>query len=134
MTTDTPTSAPTGTEAQHRQALRDGRFEIQHCAACTRHVYYPRSLCPHCGHAPLQWVAAQGTGTVHAATTVRRQAAAGGDLSVCLVELDEGVRLMSQVQGLPADQVAVGLRVRARIEAHQGEPRVVFEPLAGVAP
>ena len=43
----------------------------------------------------------RGTGTVHAVTTVRRKADAGGDLNVSLIDLDEGVRLMSRVEGIP---------------------------------
>jgi hypothetical protein len=35
--------------------------------------------------------------TVYAVTTVRRKADAGGDYNVSLIDLDEGVRLMSRV-------------------------------------
>ncbi|OYV00498.1 MAG: DNA-binding protein [Burkholderiales bacterium PBB5] len=128
MSTMTP-----GIQAQHQQALNEGRFLIQHCPACTRHVYFPRSLCPHCGATNLAWVAPSGLGTVHAVTTVRRKPEAGGDLNVSLIDLDEGVRLMSRVDGLPPAAVAVGQRVRARVQLGDGQGLVVFDAIGGAA-
>jgi len=104
-----------GIQAQHQAALDDGRFLIQRCEACAKHVYFPRELCPHCGADRLAWVEPQGTGTVHAVTTVRRKPDAGGDLNVSLVDLDEGVRLMSRVDGVAPSDVKIGQRVRARV-------------------
>lgn len=106
-----------------------GHFLIQHCQTCGQHVYYPREVCPHCGGAALLWVAPTGLGTVYAVTTVRRKAEAGGDYNVCLVELDEGVRLMSRVENTPPAEVAIGLRVRARVTYTQGAGLVVFDRL-----
>jgi uncharacterized OB-fold protein len=104
-----------GIQAQHQAALDAGRFLIQRCGACTRHVYFPRELCPHCGSDRLAWVEPQGHGTVHAVTTVRRKPDAGGDINVSLIDLDEGVRLMSRVEGVPPSDVKIGQRVRARV-------------------
>ena len=123
-----PGTAP-GLQARHQALLDQGQFLIQRCAGCQRHVYFPRSLCPHCGHATLHLVPPAGTGTVHAATTIARKPEAGGDYNLSLVELDEGVRLMSRVEGLPAAQVAVGLRVRARVAQADGHGLVVFDPI-----
>jgi uncharacterized protein len=106
-----------GVQAQHQAALDEGRFLIQRCEACTKHVYFPRELCPHCGSERLAWVEPLGSGTVHAVTTVRRKPDAGGDYNVSLVDLDEGVRLMSRVEGVPPSDVKIGQRVRARVAA-----------------
>lgn len=115
-----------GVQAQWQAALAQGRFLIQRCGACGRHVHFPRALCPHCGAAPLAWVEPSGLGTVHAVTTVRRKADEGGDLNIVLVDLDEGVRLMSRVEGLPLAAVHIGQRVRARVAGGL----VVFDPEA----
>jgi len=104
-----------GVQAQYQAALDEGRFLIQRCEACARHVHFPRELCPHCGSHRLAWVQPQGRGTVHAVTTVRRKPDAGGDYNVSLVDLDEGVRLMSRIEGVPPSDVQIGLRVRARV-------------------
>jgi uncharacterized OB-fold protein len=104
-----------GVQAQYQAALEAGRFVIQRCEACAKHVHFPRELCPHCGSDRLAWAQPQGGGTVHAVTTVRRKPDAGGDYNVSLVDLDEGVRLMSRVEGLPPSDVKIGQRVRARV-------------------
>src|SRR5258708_10098461 len=70
--TETP---PMHLSAQtHYQAELDaGRFCIQQCTQCTRHVFTPRELCPHCGASPLRWVRASGQGTVYSTSTVARK-------------------------------------------------------------
>lgn len=122
-----------GIQARHQAELDAGRFLIQHCGDCGRHVYYPREVCPHCGSSTLDLVAPQGTGTVHAATTVRRKPDAGGDYNVSLIDLDEGVRLMSRVEGVAPTAVAIGRRVKARVTQHNGAGLVVFDLLEGGA-
>ena len=48
-----------------------------------------------------------------------------------MIELDEGVRMMSRVEGLPPTDVTIGLRVTARL-VDQGETKqVIFEPSGG---
>jgi uncharacterized OB-fold protein len=116
-----------GVQAEHQAALDEGRFLIQRCAACARHVYFPRELCPHCGAHDLAWVEPQGTGSVHAVTTVRRKTDAGGDYNVSLIDLDEGVRMMSRVEGIAPADVQIGQRVRARVAVSEGRGLVVFD-------
>lgn len=108
-------SPPSGPEQQYFDKLAAGRFEIQRCAACGRHVFYPRVLCPHCGGGRLDWVAPSGRGTVYSTTVVRRKPADGGDYNIALVDLAESVRLMSRVVGVAPDQVRIGMAVKARI-------------------
>ncbi len=118
-------------QAFHQDELDAGRFLVQRCSACCRHVYYPRASCPHCGSAALEWTMPSGLGTVHAVTTVRRKPAEGGDLNVSLIDLDEGVRLMSRVDNLAADAVRIGQRVRARVRVTEGRGLVLFDALEG---
>ncbi len=124
-TSPTPIAQP-GLQQRHLAALAEGRFLIQHCGACGKHVYYPRVLCPHCGADEPALVAPRGTGTVYAVTTVRRKPEAGGDYNVSVIELDEGVRLMSRVAGVPPGDVRIGQRVRARVV----DALVVFDLIA----
>lgn len=125
-------SSPTskgGAEGRYLAALAQGCFLIQRCADCARHVFYPRELCPHCGGRKLAWVKPAGTGTVHSTTVVRRKPQAGGDYNVALVDLDEGVRLMSRVERIAPSDVQIGMRVSARIVNDAGTPLVVFDPV-----
>ena len=116
-----------GAEARYAAALAEGRFLIQRCDDCATHVFYPRELCPNCHGSSLAWVETRGGGSVYSATTVRRKPEAGGDYNVALIDLDEGVRMLSCVEGVPPAQVRIGLRVKARIADHRGGKRVVFD-------
>ncbi len=122
-----------GVFAQHQAALAEGRFLIQQCGDCGQHIYFPREVCPHCGSNALALVAPTGLGTVYSVTTVRRKPDAGGDYNVCLIDLDEGVRLMSRVEMAPVDAVQVGQRVQARVVVDKGQGVVVFDPVDAVA-
>ena len=115
-----------GPEARYQAHLNEGRFLIQRCGDCRRHVFYPRAVCPHCGGAALAWVEPSGTGVVYSTTTVRRKPEAGGDYDVSLIDLDEGVRMMSRVEGVPPTEVRIGMPVRARIVDSKGVALVVF--------
>jgi uncharacterized protein len=122
-------AAANGVQAIHQAALDEGRFLIQRCVTCSKHVYFPREHCPHCGSVALDWVAPSGQGTVYAMTTVRRKPDAGGDYNVSLVDLDEGVRLMSRVDGVAPLGVKIGQRVQARVQLSEGRGMVLFAPL-----
>jgi len=125
---DQTDSVSQGVEAQYRQALDDGRFLIQRCAGCDRAVFYPRMLCPHCGADKLAWATPDGRGTVYSTTVVRRKPEAGGDYNVALIDLHEGVRLMSRVDGVGPDAVRIGMAVRAQVVQQDGRGLVVFIP------
>jgi uncharacterized OB-fold protein len=50
--------------------------------------------------------------------------------NVCLVQLEEGPRMMSRVENMDPLQVKVGMAVRARIARDEaGQPLVVFDPV-----
>ncbi|MGE8569343.1 MAG: Zn-ribbon domain-containing OB-fold protein [Achromobacter sp.] len=125
---DPKESVSQGVEAQYRQALDQGRFLIQHCGGCNRAVFYPRMVCPHCGADQLAFKPADGRGTVYSTTVVRRKPEAGGDYNVALIDLQEGVRLMSRVEGVAPTDVRIGMAVRARVIQQDGHGLVVFDP------
>lgn len=131
MSTQTKKEGATGVQAFHQTELDAGRFLVQHCTGCSRHVYFPREGCPHCGSAALEWKAPSGLGTVHAVTITRRKPADGGDLNVSIIELDEGVRLMSRVDNLAPEAVRIGQRVQARVLVKDGRGLVVFDAAGG---
>ncbi|WP_339948236.1 OB-fold domain-containing protein [uncultured Albimonas sp.] len=117
----TPSESP---EAAYRAALEAGRFQVQRCADCSAFAFPPRVVCPTCGSGALEWRASAGIGAVHSCTVVNRRAEAGGPYNVVLVDLEEGVRLMSHVVGFGAQEVPLDLRVRAQIAPE--DPRLTF--------
>lgn len=117
------TELPEGPDARFRHHLAKGRFMIQRCEACGRHGFAPRVLCKHCGADRLAWVEASGKGHLYAATTVRQKPEKGGDYLYAMVELAEGVRMISTVVGTAPEALHIGDRLRAEID---DTPRVIF--------
>jgi hypothetical protein len=113
----------TGPEAEYRAHLEAGRFMIQRSRSTGRHVFYPRVAVPGTGERDLEWVAASGGGTVYAITVNRTRE---GAYNIALIDLDEGPRMMSRVEGV--ESLAIGARVTARIIQEDGAPLVVFDP------
>ncbi|HEY3683663.1 MAG TPA: OB-fold domain-containing protein [Streptosporangiaceae bacterium] len=115
----------------YREHLDRGELAYQACDACGRAVFYPRVLCPDCGSTQLTWRTSAGLGTVYATTALHPRDKDA--YNVALVDLDEGFRMMSRVEELPAPDVRIGLRVRAAVVPQDGEPVVVFRPEGTVA-
>jgi len=85
-------------------------------ARAGRAVFHPRV------GAGLEWRASAGLGTVYATTVLHRRDEPAANLA--LVDLDEGFRMMSRVEGFAPEDVAIGMRVRVRFD--HGVP--VFAP------
>ena len=119
----------TGAEAGYFKALSEGRFMIQRCGDCNHYVFYPRQFCPRCDSEQLRWVAPKGTGTIYSLTTIRRKAEAGGDYNISLIDLDEGVRVLSRVEGVAAAEARIGMAVAAEVVQRQGSALLVFRPI-----
>ena len=107
--------------------LELGRFMIQRSRSSGRHVFYPRIAEPRTGAMDLEWVEASGEGTVYS-TTVIRQKPPTPNYNVALIDLAEGPRMMSRVDGVAPEQVKIGMKVRAKIVRENDQPMVVFEP------
>ena len=115
-----------GPEQQYLAFLREGRFMIQRAPGSGRHVFYPRVAEPGTG-AALDWVPASGRGVVYSSVVVHRRPPEP-NYNIALIDLDEGPRMLSRVEGITPEAVRIGMAVRARI-VEQGElPLVVFEP------
>lgn len=126
----TKTHPDTGPDGIFQAYLAEGRFMIQRGVDSGRHVYFPRSVAPGTGEA-LEWVQASGLGTVYATTAISRRPPEPA-LNIALVDLDEGPRMMSRVEGIDARQVRIGMRVKASIrdcEIEEGVRIVVFTPV-----
>ena len=75
------------------------------------------------------WRDSAGLGTVYATTALHARDAP--PRNVALIELDEGFRMMSRVEGVPGDGVPIGLRVRVQFtdpDAETGARLPIFAP------
>jgi uncharacterized protein len=98
---------------------------------------YSRPWCSRCLHEPLDLAPVSGLGVVYASTVVHRPPASSFAELVpyvfALVDLDEGVRVVTMITGCAPDEVRPGRRVRAVVDLPaddgEGAPLVFFTPV-----
>ena len=116
------------------EATKDKKFLVQRCGACDKPIFYPREVCPTClSSDSLEWRESTGKGTVYAVSVQHRPAnptmADRVPYVVALVELDDGIRVMSNVIGCDPGDVAIGDAVRVTWEElSDGRNLPQFEP------
>jgi uncharacterized OB-fold protein len=125
-----------GPEGQVWAYLRAGRLMIQRSRSTGDYVFYPRLIAPRSGADDLEFVEVSGFGTIYSTTTMRRPAKHGGDYNASVVDLDEGVRMLTRVVDCAPDEVHIGMRVQATIapvdfgtHANSEQPVVLFRPI-----
>jgi uncharacterized OB-fold protein len=125
--------APTSPLTTYLEHLEKGELGYQFSPEADAAVFYPRVICPFTGSDRLEWRVSRGMGTVHATTVVFPQQ--GAPYNVALIDIDEGFRMMSRVEDIPALDVRIGMRVKFRVHKAEGDepPYPVFVP-AEVAP
>lgn len=98
------------------EATRRGELVLPWCTTCRRPFWYPREVCPICLGVAIEWRPAGGAGEVYAVSVQHRAGPgrdpADGPYAVALVDLAEGVRVMTNVVGCPPEDVTVGMAVR----------------------
>lgn len=107
---------------------------LQRCAACGALRFPPRALCPVCLSDAVQWIPSRGRGTVYSFTVTYQNHAAGFRDAVpyvlALVDLAEGVRLLTNVVGCAPDAVRVGMPVEVVFdEVAPGVTLAKFRPV-----
>jgi uncharacterized protein len=112
---DDPPNAPFWEAASER------RLVVQRCDDCGQHQMYARVFCLACEGRSLSWAQVAGTGTVYSQVTVRFQVVPELEppYLCALVELDEGPRLLTTVEG---EGTAIGDRVEVRWRDRDDEP------------
>ena len=133
-----PLPEPTPVTAPFWEACKAHKLLLQQCGICAQVQFYPRSICTTCMSNELGWLEARGCGTVYSYSTVHRALLPGfeEDLPyvVTMIELQEGVRLLSQIVGCAPEDVSIGLAVEVVFEAMpDGIVLPMFHP-AGVGP
>lgn len=82
--------------------LKKKKLFIQYCAACHQYIFYPRTICPVCFSEEISWVESSGIGKIYSYTVVHQAFGpfkAETPFVVGIVELDEGVRMMTRIIG-----------------------------------
>ena len=100
--------------------LNHGKLMLQVCGDCARITHPPGPVCSSCLSDNVTYREAKGLGTVYAFTVSHRplHEEFKKDLPyvVALVDLDEGVRIMTWLVGCKPEDMRIGMRVKATYE------------------
>ncbi len=102
------------------EALARHQLYVQGCRGCGTRRFYPRALCPACLSSDTEWIRASGRGTVYSFTVTHQNQAAGFrdqlPYVLAVVELAEGVRMMTNIVDCSPEQVRIGMPVEVVFE------------------
>lgn len=117
-----PDPIVTDDSAAFWDAASESRLIAQRCGDCGRLRHPPRPMCPYCGSLAIELTELSGRGVVYSYAVLHhpQHPAFEYPVVIVLVDLDEGVRLLSNLTGVATDDVRIGLPV----EVH-------FVPTAG---
>lgn len=113
-------------EKEYFAFLATGQFMIQRSPQSGRYVFYPRLAEPLTGD-PLEWVTACGRGSVYSVTVLHPKPPEA-TYTLVLIDLEEGPRMMSRVDGIAPEKVHIGMQVEAKIIQENGQALLIFEP------
>ncbi|MBS0641613.1 MAG: Zn-ribbon domain-containing OB-fold protein [Proteobacteria bacterium] len=120
QTATKPIPVPDDISAPFFDGARQGRLMLQHCTACSKWSFPVRERCPHCFAPKLEWRAASGRGTLYTFTIMHQVMnpgfASSVPYNVAQVDLEEGVRMVSNVIGISNDALKVGMKLEAVFE------------------
>jgi uncharacterized OB-fold protein len=112
---DRPLPTPNPFSKPFWEAAKRHELTLQKCDRCGTVRYYPRPRCPECQSPDTTWTVMSGRGSVYSFTIVHRPLARWFKdhmpVVVAIIDLDEGVRMMSNVVECEPDDVHVGMRV-----------------------
>jgi len=114
------------------EGVEAGELRIQQCGGCGVLRHPPSPLCTRCDSADQGYVVASGSGVVYSHVTHHYPPLSGVELphTVLLVELEEGVRIVSELgAGADPSVVHIGLPVQVSFQQVPGGQRLpVFAP------
>jgi len=104
------------------EALREERLLIQRCSDCGALRHPPRPMCPRCQSLSWTAVESRGRGTVHSFVLPRHPPLPWfeGTYVVALVDLEEGVRVISNLCDVPPEEIAIGMPVEVFFQHFEG--------------
>lgn len=102
------------------EGCKRGELLIQKCQDCQMLNFYPKLYCAGCLSSNMEWVKASGRGKIYSYMTVYAfqptEFAEDVPYVVAIVELDEGVRMMSNIVSCPPDDVHCDMKVEVVFE------------------
>jgi uncharacterized OB-fold protein len=115
------------------EGAADRRLLARACASCGRVQHPPGPMCPACGSTKWTTRELSGRGTVHSWVASKHPSEPdAAPRVVVLVQLEEGIRLVSNLQGVGVDDVRNDMAVQVRFDELDGVVLPQFEPASPV--
>lgn len=116
-----PLPAMTGFAGEFYENCRRGELRFQRCTGCGRWRHVPRHRCGSCSSWDWEWAPSSGCGRVFSWTVVSRPMhpdfVEDVPYAPAIIEMDEGVRLVSWVVDCPPDELRKDMPVEVFFDA-----------------
>jgi uncharacterized OB-fold protein len=116
------------------EAATRGELVAQRCADCGELRSPPRPMCPHCNSVKSEPQLLSGRGSVYTWVVPRYPVIPGfeGTHIVAVIDLEEGIRMVSNVCGIEHADIVADMPVEVFFEETQGGFKIpLFRPVAG---
>jgi uncharacterized protein len=127
-----PMPAITRDSAFFFEGARNGELLIQKCDNCGTLRHPPRPGCPVCQSLDWSTVVSKGRGKVFSYVVMHYPQIPSFDypLPVVLIELEEGIRIVSNIEGVDTADIEIGMAVEVDFRNYAGDLRLpVFRPV-----
>ena len=121
-----PVPSPDNESRPFWEGLKEHKFLVQSCGECGRNRYPATTYCPQCQSDRVKWIESTGKGSVFSWIVVRHpipKEAYGSEVPyvTALIDLDENVRIVSNIVGCDVMAIAGGMRVQIGYDDVDGE-------------
>jgi hypothetical protein len=104
---------------------KDEALHFQQCTSCGTFRHVPREMCAQCNSFEWEWVKSTGKGTIYSWVVINRAlhpafydpSEDAVPMAPVVVEMEEGVRLLSNMVDCPPDQLEMDMSVEVVYEA-----------------
>lgn len=113
------------------EAAIEGRLVAQRCHGCGRLRHPPRPMCPHCHSLEFEAASLSGRGSLYSYAILHhpRHPAFDYPLIVALVDLEEGIRLVSNLTAVNQEDIRIGMELEVCFEPTENGGAVpIFRP------
>ncbi|TET13496.1 MAG: Zn-ribbon domain-containing OB-fold protein [Dehalococcoidia bacterium] len=95
------------------EGIKRHELVFQRCQECGTWLHPPRPVCPKCRSLEKEWAHSTGKGTVYSWVTYLESPHPSfkAPYSVVLVEMEEGVRLVSNMVDIRPQEISIGMPV-----------------------
>ena len=115
-----PLPRPTERHGEFYAFCKQHELRFQQCSNCGTWRHMPRETCPECSSIDWTWEPSSGRGTLFSWTVIHRALHPGwaDDIpyAAVVIEMEEGVRLVSRLESVALDELAIGLPVEVTFE------------------